>query len=533
MQQKRNMPIGIQSFEIIRTASYIYVDKSQFIPKLEIVGRAYFLTRPRRFGKSLFLSTLKAYFEGKKELFKGLAIEKYKEENGEEWQTYPVLKLDLNAKEYTKAEHLNTILNDHIRIWQAKYDVTTTCTDPDSAFADIIRLLYNKFNKKVVILIDEYDKPLIATMENEELQEQYRSTLKAFYSVIKSLNSCIHLSFLTGITKFSKVSIFSDLNNLLDISFDDEYSSLCGITEEELKDNFLPEIEALSGKEGKTFEEMLSLLRQKYDGYRFSKKEERIYNPFSVCNAFYFKELGDYWFESGTPTFMVKLLEQRTFDLPNLDGKIALDPNDMDAYRVSDDNLVPLLFQAGYLTIKDYDSYYHEYLLGFPNDEVRYAFLERLMTVYVGELTGNSNDFKIKHFESAMRKGDIERVLTLIKALLASIPYDSFPKDKLFLREHNYQTAIYLIFRLMGQYIKTEVHSSTGRSDAEVETVDAIYIFEFKVGGKPIDAITQIKEAGYAEKYGMSSKSIYLIGATIGDEERTLDAWEIEKREKG
>ena len=355
MQEKRNMPIGIQSFEIIRTASYIYVDKSQFIPKLEIVGRAYFLTRPRRFGKSLFLSTLKAYFEGKKELFKSLAIEKYKEENGEEWQTYPVLKLDLNAKEYTKAEHLNTILNDHIRIWQAKYDVTTTCTDPDSAFADIIRLLYNKFNKKVVILIDEYDKPLIATMENLQLQEQYRSTLKAFYSVIKSLNSCIHLSFLTGITKFSKVSIFSDLNNLLDISFDDEYSSLCGITEEELKDNFLPEIEALSGKERKTFEEMLSLLRQKYDGYRFSKKEERIYNPFSVCNAFYFKELGDYWFESGTPTFMVKLLEQKSFSLSDLEGKIALKSGDMDVYRVSYESLVPLLFQAGYLTIKNYD----------------------------------------------------------------------------------------------------------------------------------------------------------------------------------
>ena len=232
--QERYMPIGIQDFETMRTSSYVYVDKTQFISKLEIVGRAYFLTRPRRFGKSLFLSTLKCYFEGKKELFKGLAIEKIKEERGEEWQSYPVLKLDLNAKEYTKPEHLTDILNYHIKIWEEKYSVQTDFNDPDTAFAKIIRSLYEKFNKKVVILIDEYDKPLIATLEDEKLQERYRSMLKAFYGVIKSLNGCIHLSFLTGVTKFSKVSIFSDLNNLDDISFDREYSSICGITEEEL-----------------------------------------------------------------------------------------------------------------------------------------------------------------------------------------------------------------------------------------------------------------------------------------------------------
>ena len=235
MQEIRNMPIGIQDFEIMRTASYVYVDKTQFISELEIVGRAYFLTRPRRFGKSLFISTLQAYFEGRKELFKGLAIEKFKTETNSEWQSYPVLKLDLNAKEYTKPEHLTTILNSHIKIWEEMYDIKIDYVDPDSAFAEIIRLLYKKFNQRVVILVDEYDKPLIASMENEELNSSYRSMLKAFYSVIKSLNGCIHLSFLTGVTKFSKVSIFSDLNNLMDISFDKEYSAICGITEEELK----------------------------------------------------------------------------------------------------------------------------------------------------------------------------------------------------------------------------------------------------------------------------------------------------------
>ena len=529
MQQKRNMPIGIQSFEAMRTGSYVYVDKTQFIPQLEVLGRAYFLTRPRRLGKSLFISTLEAYFEGKKELFKGLTIEKCKEENGQDWQIYPVLKLDLNAKEYTEKEQLKTILNDHIEKWCKDYCIQLDSTDPDSAFKKIIQSLYNKFNKKVVILVDEYDKPLLATLENEQLHDQYRATLKAFYSVIKSSNDYIHLSFLTGITKFSKVSIFSDLNNLDDISLDEEYSSVCGITEEELRGNFFPEIEALSVKEGRTCEEMLCILRQKYDGYRFSEKEERIYNPFSLCIAFDKKRLGDYWFESGTPTFMVKLLEQRSFNISDLEGNIVLGQNDMDEYRINYDNLVPLLFQAGYLTIKDYDSYYDEYVLGFPNDEVRYAFLERLMHVYTREALGNRNDFKIKHFESAMRKGDIDRVLTLIKALLASIPYDSLPPDKLFLREHNYQTAIYLIFRLMGQYIRTEVCSSCGRSDAEVETSDAIYIFEFKVGGKPKDAISQIKQSGYADKYGASLKGIFLIGAIVSEDKRTLDAWEIEK----
>ena len=533
MQQKRNMPIGIQSFEAMRTGSYVYVDKTQFIPQLEVLGRAYFLTRPRRFGKSLFISTLEAYFEGKKELFKGLTIEKCKEENGQDWQIYPVLKLDLNAKEYTEKEQLKTILNDHIEKWCKDYCIQLDSTDPDSAFKKIIQSLYNKFNKKVVILVDEYDKPLLATLENEQLHDQYRATLKAFYSVIKSSNDYIHLSFLTGITKFSKVSIFSDLNNLDDISFDEEYSSVCGITEEELRGNFFPEIEALSVKEGRTCEEMLCILRQKYDGYRFSEKEERIYNPFSLCIAFDKKRLGDYWFESGTPTFMVKLLEQRSFNISDLEGNIKMRGKDLDDYRIDYKNIVSLLFQSGYLTIKDYDKDFGRYTLGFPNDEVKYAFLERLMDVYTSARTNLSgefmNEFVIDEFVYSIKKNDINRVLTLIKALLASIPYDSFPEDKLFLREHNYQTAIYLIFRLMGQYVRTEVHSSKGRSDAEVETSDAIYIFEFKVGGVPEDAISQIKEAGYADKYGSSSKRVFLIGAIIGEKERTLDDWEIEK----
>ena len=529
MQEIRNMPVGIQSFEIMRTSPYVYVDKTHFIPKLEVVGRAYFLTRPRRFGKSLFISTLQAYFEGRKELFKGLAIEKIKAEAGSEWQSYPVLKLDLNAKKYTKEEHLDEILNEHIDEWKHTYSIECKYKAPDSAFAYIIKSLYEKFNQRVVILIDEYDKPLIATLENEELHEQYRATLKAFYSVIKSSGDFIHLSFLTGVTKFSKVSIFSDLNNLYDISFDKEYSSLCGIAEEELLSNFAEEVKALANEYDQTYDEMINILRQRYDGYRFSEKEERIYNPFSLFNVFAKNKLGNYWFESGTPTFMVHLFEQKTFALPDLEGNITMSARSIDMYRLSYSNLVPLLFQSGYLTIKDYDRELDMYVLGYPNDEVKYAFIECLMMVYTSARKDPSGEFMIGEFLHSMRKGDIERVLTLIKALMASIPYDSLPEDKLFLREQNYQTTIYLIFRLMGEYVRTEVHSSVGRSDVEVETADSIYIFEFKLGGKPIDALNQIKDMGYAEKYGASNKNIFLIGATISRNKRSLSKWVIEK----
>ena len=527
--QERHMPIGIQDFETMRTASYVYVDKTQFIPQLEIVGRAYFLTRPRRFGKSLFISTLQAYFEGKRELFKGLAIEKIKAEKGEEWQKYPILKLDLNAKKYTKEEDLNEILAEHIAKWKSIYGIECEYKSPESVFAYIIQALYEKFNKRVVILIDEYDKPLIATLENEELQGQYRAILKAFYSVIKSLNGCIHLSFLTGVTKFSKVSIFSDLNNLYDISFDKEYSSLCGITEKELENNFRVEIEALSNAYNKPYNEMVDILRTKYDGYRFSEKEEHIYNPFSLLTALAKKRLGDYWFETGTPTFLVRLLAKCEFNIPDLEGNLKITLDNLDAYRVAKESFIPLLFQAGYVTIKDYDEELNRYILGFPNDEVRYAFLKQLLKVYTPANTTPDGTFMVDEFLDGIRAGDIERVLTLMKSLIASIPYDSLEKEKLELREHNYQSAIYLVFRLLGQYVKTEVHSSKGRSDVEVETKDAIYIFEFKMGGKPQDALNQIKEMGYAEKHRASDKNIFLIGAAISKNKRTLGKWQIEK----
>ena len=313
------------------------------------------------------------------------------------------------------------------------------------------------------------------------------------------------------------------------MSFDREYSSLCGITEKELRDNFKSEVQSLANEENTSYDDMLDILRAKYDGYRFSKKEERIYNPFSLCIAFERKDLGDYWFESGTPTFMVKLFEQKTFDIPDLEGNIVTAARELDVYRIDHGDIIPLLFQAGYLTIKDYKKEDDEYILGYPNMEVKYAFLYNLMAVFTNGKTFSQGEFRISLFKEAIKAGDIERVLILIKALMASIPYDSFSKEKSDLREYNYQTTIYLIFRLLGQYVRSEVHSSKGRSDVEVETDDAIYVFEFKVGGKPCDALSQIKQSGYAEKYKASSKSIVLIGATISRNKRTLSKWQIEK----
>ena len=529
MQKLRYAPVGIQSFSSVIEGNYVYVDKSQFIAEIEQPGMAYFLTRPRRFGKSLFISMLQAYFEGRRELFKGLAIERIKAERGEEWQARPVLKMDLNVGEYITAEDLKSVLNAHIEGWCDQFGIEKKFDSPSLDFAYIIKFLYNKFGQKVVFLVDEYDKPLIATLEDLELNDYYRKVLKAFYSVIKSSNDYIHLSFLTGITKFSKVSIFSDLNNLYDLSFDRAYSSICGITQEELEANFLPNIGEMARDYNVPCEKMIAMLKKKYDGYHFNEDLVDIYNPYSLCYAFRSKKLGDYWFESGTPTFMVKMLENHDFNIPDLEGGVALRTDDLDIYRMNYEVLTPFLFQSGYLTIKKYDANLNRYILSFPNDEVKYAFVARLLKIYTRMLKNLRSDFSIEHFLSCMESGDIDGVLTLMKALIASIPYDSLSEEELSLREHNYQTAIYLIFTLLNQYVRSEVHSAKGRSDIEVETASAIYIFEFKMEGVAEDAIEQIKTALYSQPHMASGKDIFLIGAVIDKKERTLGEWKIEK----
>ena len=535
MNITRKLPIGVQSFKVLRDDHYLYVDKTAYLAQLVTSGRVYFLSRPRRFGKSLFLSTLAAYFHGQKELFKGLYIEKVEEEqaiqeNRAAWQKYPVLYLDFNTKNYIDEQALVDILNLHLNEWEAQYAVPKTAEAPEDRFRLLIAALFKQTGKQVVILVDEYDKPLLQTMGvNEELNEHYRNALKAFYSVIKTCDEYIRFAFLTGVTKFSKISIFSDLNNLWDISMEEDYAGICGITQEELESNFQLEIQTLATRQNIDYPQALIALKQWYDGYLFHPAGEGMYNPYSVLSALVKKEIKSYWFSTGTPTFLVNYLKEAHYYIPDLDGKVELNEAGLETYRAVAQDALPILFQAGYLTIKEYISDLRLYRLGFPNDEVRYGFWENLLPAYSG-LTFGQTGVWVGRFVQDIRNGKVGEFMERMQAIIASIPYDNLTKEKLKLREQNYQTAVYLVFALMGQFVQTEVHSTMGRADCVVQTADGIYIFEFKLTGNGTaeDALAQIKEKDYAAQYKTDGKKIVLIGSSFDEEKRTIRDWKVE-----
>ena len=530
----RKLPIGIQSFEKLRRDGFLYIDKTAFIWRLIQSSNPYFLSRPRRFGKSLFLSTLATYFLGQKELFKDLYLEKAEEEQAEfeqraAWEAYPVLYLDFNTGNYIESDELGMNLNSHLCKWEKLYGVEPSEQNFALRFAGIITRACQQTGKQVVILVDEYDKPLLQTMGvNEELNEHYRNTLKAFYSVIKTCDQYIRFAFLTGVTKFSKISIFSDLNNLEDISLRNDYAGICGITEQELEQNFEPEIEALSIAEGLTRSKTLATLKKQYDGYLFAKAGVNVYNPFSLLSAFKAKDFGSYWFSTGTPTFLVNYLKEAHYFIPDLDGNVELNESGLETYRAVTENALPILFQSGYLTIIGYIKEARLYKLGFPNDEVRYGFLENLLPAYSSLPLGDTGK-SVWKFVQDIREGKVDSFMERMRSIIAGIPYDDFPKDKLKLREQNYQTAVYLVFALMGQFVQTEVHCATGRADAVVITVDTVYIFEFKLSGNSNaeDAINQIKEKNYAAKYQVDGKKVVLIGSSFDEDARTIRDWQI------
>lgn len=532
----RKIPIGIQSFEDLRRKNFLYVDKTLYAFKLANLGKVYFLSRPRRFGKSLFLSTLKAYFLGQKELFKGLYIEKAEEkraeiEKNEAWGEYPVFYLDFNVGRYdldgALAESLDYFLKKEEKIYRLKNEGDSF----GKRFQSLIETAYNKTGKQAVILVDEYDKPLLQTMGvNEALNEEYRNTLKAFYSVIKTCDQYIRFAFLTGVTKFSKVSISSDLNNLQDISMLNDYAEICGLTQAEIEKTFKPEIERLAKNTKNSYDKMLEELKKRYDGYKFSVLGESVYNPFSILSTLDSGELKNYWFATGTPTFLVNYLKDAHYNIPDLDGKVELDESMLNEYRADAKDPIPILFQSGYLTIKEYIEEVNMYRLGFPNDEVRYSFLENLVPAY-SSLRPDETGVSIWKFVEDIRAGNIDEFMERMQAIIAGVPYDNLPKDKLKLREQNYQTAVYLIFKLMGQFVQTEIHCAKGRADCIVHTKDSIYIFEFKLmsAGTAEDAIVQIKENGYAAQFKTSSKKIILIGSSFNEEERTIGEWKTEE----
>ena len=534
MNVPRKLPLGVQSFKDLREKGFLYVDKTAYLFRLANSSKVYFLSRPRRFGKSLFLSTLAAYFRGQKELFKGLYVEKAEEEqaaqeNRTAWQAYPVLYLDFNTENYNDDKSMHTILHTHLVQWEKQYEADSSEQTFSSRFKGIIRRAYQQTGKQVVILVDEYDKPLLQTMGvNEALNEHYRNTLKAFYSVIKTCDEYIRFAFLTGVTKFSKISIFSDLNNLKDISLHESYAGICGITQKELETNFQPEIQALAEKQKLDYAQALAALKQWYDGYLFHPAGEGMYNPYSILNAFDDKELKSYWFGTGTPTFLINFLKEAHYYIPNLDGNVELDEEGLQTYRAVAQDALPILFQAGYLTIKTYIPEARMYRLGFPNNEVRYGFLKNLLPAYSGlpfVETGKS----VWNFVEDIRGGNVEGVMERLKSIISGIAYDNFTEENLKLREQNYQTAVYLVFALMGQFVQTEVHCGTGRADCVVHTADTIYIFEFKLSsnGTAEDALNQIKEKEYAAKYQVDDKKIVLIGSSFDEDARTIRDWQI------
>ena len=509
-------PIGIQDFVKLRQGGFAYVDKTKFVYKLADEGSYYFLSRPRRFGKSLFLSTLEAYFLGRKELFEGLAI--YDMEK--EWKSHPIFYIDLNTANFRDENSLYEVLNSHVSVWEEKYGAREYETTLALRFKGVIARAAEKEGRGVVILIDEYDKPILQTLRNQELQEKHRSLLKSFYSVLKTQDRYIRFAFITGVTKFGKVSVFSDLNNLMDISMDQRYISICGMTQNELLYNFREGIEQLGEAYGDTEEETLNKLKIRYDGYHFEEDTVGIYNPFSVLNTLAKLRYKDYWFETGTPTFLVDLLKMHNYRLPDITREKVSDDviNSVDSMST---NPIPVIYQSGYLTIKGYDERFKKYRLGFPNKEVEEGFLNFLLPLYTS--AGNNSPFMVDEFVQDVESGNPERFMQRMKAFFADTSYQVVGDAELY-----FQNAMYLVFKIMGFYTQVERPTSDGRIDAIIQTPDYIYIIECKLDRTADEALRQINESDYAAPFAMDKRRIYKIGVNFSSQTRGVEQWIIE-----
>jgi len=520
----RNLPVGIQDFKKLRQGGYVYVDKTQFVYELARLDRPYFLGRPRRFGKSLFLSTLKAYFEGEKDLFDGLAIAELEKD----WKKYPVIYIDLNREGYNNPTSLEAALDFNLRQYEEKWgrndDDISTCA---TRFAGLIKRMCEKAKERVVVLIDEYDKPLISTLDDISLNDEMRKTLKGFYGVMKAEDANLRFAMLTGVTKFSKVSVFSDLNQLIDISLDKNYSEICGISETELQQYFQPEIQALADDNNMTCDAAFAEMKKRYDGYHFAKVSEDMYNPFSVLNTFEKRSFSDYWYKTGTPSMLVRQLRQEKVDTRKLEGEITATESMIEDYRPGETTVIPLLYQSGYLTIKKYDRQNDRYYLGFPNEEVRYGFWKSLLPEYAPANLWLMNTFFAGDFTESLQNGDVEGFMTQIKAFFASIEYDRIPKAQK--NENYFQLIFYLMFKLMGQFVRVEEKSAEGRADAVVWTEKAIYVFEFKMTDTAEAALKQIDDKGYLIPYSADHRPTVKIGVEFSMDTGTIQDWKDKK----
>lgn len=510
-------PIGIQNFEKIRTEDFLYVDKTAEIYKLAKEGRYYFLSRPRRFGKSLLVSTMEAYFAGRKELFSGLAIEKLETE----WKQHPVLHLDLSGVSYTDESVLERVLSDKLAKWETLYGAVNTSDILGLRFKEVIEAAYNKTGNQVAILIDEYDKPIIDNLGNEPTLSHLRSTLQGFYSVMKSMDARIRFGFLTGVTKIGKMSVFSGLNNLNDISMIPDYVDICGVSETELHEYFDESISELSSANEMSKEECYVKLKSMYDGYHFCEDSIGIYNPFSLLNTFQNKKFREYWFETGTPGFLVEVMRKTSFDVTTLENQ-TVDSTLMSNADAIFENPVPYLFQSGYLTITGYNDMFRLYQLGFPNQEVKNGFLNCLLKYYVPmspDMSGTTLIYQLWH---SITEGNPKSFMQILSSLFANTSYQIQGET-----EKDFQYAMYIISALLGEYVQVERATSNGRIELIIQTKEFIYIFELKVNADADVALRQIDEKGYARPFEGDSRKLFKIGVNFSTATRRIEDWKI------
>ena len=514
-------PIGIQSFDRIIEDGFVYVDKTDMLYSLAKEGSIYFLSRPRRFGKSLLLSTLKNYFLGRKELFKGLKMEALEKD----WKVYPVFHIDFNGGNFTQKGVLQRWIDGYVSSWEREMGIEADKSLPTGLrFIELLKTAYEKSGLRAVVLVDEYDKPILDVLDyDKDLEEEHRNILKGFYSTFKGADEYLQFVFLTGVTKFSQVSVFSGFNQPKDISMHAKYETLCGISQEELESYFREPIEELTEAYRCSYDEMLNMLKSQYDGYHFSDRMTDVYNPFSLFNAFDSGRIYDYWFKSGTPTYLIRLLAHSDENMNEITGKYY-SPEEFIDYKASVEQPLPMIYQSGYLTIKEFDMEEMTFLLDFPNNEVKRGFLTMVASSYFGDKMETAS--WIRKAVSQLKKGELDDFRTGMTSFLASIPYTMRRKENEREKERYFHYTFYLIMRLISVYtVYTEKVQSHGRVDCIVETPDYVYIFEFKLDGTADEALRQIEEKGYAREYESDNRKLYKIGAVFSSETGTIEEW--------
>ena len=513
-------PVGIQTFERIRKENKLYIDKTEYIYRMTHSGGCYFfLSRPRRFGKSLLVSTFESYFSGKKELFEGLAIEKLEQE----WMEYPVLHFDMSGGKHMEKEQLEDYLSNRLEAEERKWGITHTKRGANDRLTELITTAYEISGKQVVVLIDEYDAPMLDVAHDKETLDVLRNLMRNFFSPLKMCEPMLRFVFLTGITKFSQVSIFSELNNIKNISLDDEYAGVCGITKEELLTQMSEDIDVLAEAQGMTREETITKLKENYDGYHFSPASPDVFNPYSLLNCFDDKNFGAYWFSSGTPTYLINMLRKFKV-LPAKIGRSLARSSAFDAPTENLKTITPLLYQSGYITIKGYDKMSQLFTLDLPNKEIKVGLFESLLPYYLEGMYAEEGDVAIAQMSVLIRQGDMDGALRLLQEFLGTVPYCNNTNY-----EGHYQQVLFIIFTLLTHFVvDVEIHTPNGRVDVVMETEDTLYLIELKLNKSAQSAMQQINLKQYDQRFARCGKPIVKVGVNFDAKKGNIEDWIIE-----